>query len=82
MYIHIGEDFNVRSKDIIAIVDKQSGDSSLLVKEFLKKHEGNLINLAKKSFKSIVITNKHVYLSPFASSTLKKRSDFMNTQDL
>jgi extracellular matrix regulatory protein B len=82
MYIHIGEDFNVRSKDIIAIVDKQSGDSSSLVKEFLKKHEGNLINLAKKSFKSIVITNEHVYLSPFASSTLKKRSDFMNIQDL
>jgi hypothetical protein len=81
MYIHIGEDFNVKSKDIIAIVDKQSGDSSLLVKEFLKKHEGNLINLAKNSFKSIVITNEHVYLSPFSSGTLKKRSDFMNIQE-
>jgi hypothetical protein len=81
MYIHIGEDLNIRLKDIIAILDKQSGDSSLLVEEFLKRHEGKLINLAKQSFKSIVITNEHVYLSPFASVTLKKRSNFMNIQE-
>jgi hypothetical protein len=81
MYIHIGEDLTIHSRDIIAIVDKQSGDSSLLNEEFLKRHKGNLNNLAKKSFKSIIITKDHVYLSPFSSSTLKKRSNFMNIQD-
>jgi hypothetical protein len=81
MYIHIGEDLTIHSRDIIAIVDRQSGDSSLLNEEFLKRHKGNLNNLAKKSFKSIVITKDHIYLSPFSSNTLKKRSDFVNIQD-
>jgi hypothetical protein len=81
MYIHIGEDLTIRSSDIIAIVDKQSGDSSLLNEEFLKRHKGNLNNLAKHSFKSIIITKDHVYLSPYSSSTLKKRSNIMNVQD-
>lgn len=81
MYIHIGEDLNVRLKDVVAILDKESGDSSLMAEEFLKQQEGNVINLAKNSFKSIVITNDHVYLSPFASKTLKKRSKVMNLQD-
>jgi extracellular matrix regulatory protein B len=81
MYIHIGEDLTIRSRDIIAIVDKQSGDSSLLNEEFLKRHKGNLNNLAKSSFKSIIITKDQVYLSPYSSSTLKKRSNFMNVQD-
>lgn len=81
MYIHIGEDLTIRSRDIIAIVDKQSGDSSLLNEEFLKRHKGNLNNLAKGSFKSIIITKDQVYLSPYSSSTLKKRSSFMNVQD-
>ncbi|MDP4108310.1 MAG: DUF370 domain-containing protein [Bacillota bacterium] len=81
MYIHIGEEHTIRVRDIIAIVDKQSGDSSLLNEKFLKRHKVNLNNLTKSSFKSIIITKDHVYLSPYSSSTLKKRSNFMNVQD-
>ena len=80
MYIHVGEDFNVRLNDVVAILDKQSGQSSL-IEEFLKRHESKCINLAKKSCKSIVITDNYIYLSPYASGTLKKRSNFMNIQD-
>jgi extracellular matrix regulatory protein B len=81
MYIHIGEDLNVRVKDVIAILDKESVNSSSLVEEFLKRYEGNVINLAKGSFKSIVITKTKVYLSPLASGTLKRRSSPMNIRD-
>lgn len=81
MYIHIGEDANVKLKDIIAILDKESSGSSPMVTEFLQRNKGSLINLAKKSFKSVVITKDRIYLSPFASGTLKKRSIFMNIQD-
>lgn len=66
---------------IIAIIDKESSSSSALAAEFLKQKEGSIINLSKKSYKSIVITNDRIYLSPFASGTLKKRSNFMNIQD-
>lgn len=81
MYIHIGEDLNVRVKDVIAILDKESVNSSSLVEEFLKCHKEKIINLSKNPFKSIVITYDQVYLSPLASGTLRKRSSQMNTQD-
>lgn len=75
MYIHIGEDLNIRAKDIIAILDKESVHSSEFITEFINFHKEKIINLSKKNFKSIVITNEYVYLSPIASGTLKKRSN-------
>jgi len=75
LYIHIGEDQNIRAKDIISILDKESVNSSEMVEEFLKRHEDRLINLSKNPFKSVVITQDKVYLSPIASGTLKKRSN-------
>lgn len=81
MYIHIGEDLNVRVKDVIAILDKESVNSSSLVEEFLKCYKGDLVNLSKTQYKSIVITQTQVYLSPLASGTLKKRSNQVHIQD-
>lgn len=75
MYIHVGEDILVRSKDIIAIIDKQSINSSRLAEEFIEQHKESIINLSKGSYKSVVITRNEVYFSPLASGTLKKRSD-------
>ncbi|WP_462410032.1 extracellular matrix regulator RemB [Neobacillus sp. Marseille-QA0830] len=74
MYLHIGEDLNIRAKDIIAILDKESANNSELVEEFLNHHQKKVINLSKNPYKSIVITFDKVYLSPIASGTLKKRS--------
>lgn len=81
MYIHIGEDLNVSVKEVIAILDRESANSSSLACEYLKYHEKDIINLAKNPFKSIVITNDKVYLSPLASGTLKKRSNQLNIYD-
>jgi extracellular matrix regulatory protein B len=74
MYLHIGEDILVKSNDVIAILDKQLLQSSPILLEFLQKKEEVILNLAKGSIKSIVITDNHVYYSPLASATLKKRS--------
>lgn len=74
MYIHIGEEVSVRSKDIIAILDKDSVNSSNYIQEFLQQNDENTENLSKNPFKSIVITSGKIYLSPLASTTLKKRS--------
>ncbi len=75
MYIHIGEDLNIRAQDVVAILDNKSVNSSFFVEGFLKRHPEMVINLSKKSFKSVVITKDNVYLSPLASGTLKKRSN-------
>lgn len=82
MYIHIGEDLNIRAKDIIAILDKECVNSSQLVEEFLSFHTEKLINLSKNPFKSVVITYDKIYLSPIASGTLKKRSNQKNIQEI
>jgi regulator of extracellular matrix RemA (YlzA/DUF370 family) len=78
MYIHIGEDTNVRAKDVISILDKESAINSPLVEEFIDHHKGKVINLSKNPFKSVIITYNNIYLSPIASGTLKKRSSQMN----
>jgi extracellular matrix regulatory protein B len=82
LYIHIGEDCLVKAKDIIAIIDKESSNSSPYFEELLNKHENHLIDLAKGSFKSIIITSGTIYFSPLASSTLKKRSEKLSVQDI
>ena len=74
MYLHIGEDILVKTDEVIAILDKQLLDCSPFTHEFLERKADKIVNLAKTSIKSIVITDNHVYYSPLASGTLKKRS--------
>ncbi|KSU59107.1 hypothetical protein AS034_19325 [[Bacillus] enclensis] len=74
MYIHVGEDVMVRTDDIIAIIDRDTVQFSEELQLFLKNKDNHLCNLAKGSYKSLVITKNQLYLSPLASSTLKKRS--------
>lgn len=81
MYIHIGEEILVRAKDIIAILDKDSVHSSQYIQEFLQHNENHTENLSKNPFKSIVITKEKVYLSPLASTTLKKRAQQLLVMD-
>ncbi|ULT57093.1 DUF370 domain-containing protein [Neobacillus drentensis] len=81
MYIHIGEDLNIRAEEIISILDKESANQSPLVNEFLKKQSEKAINLSKNPYKSVIITYDKVYLSPIASGTLKKRSNQMSIHE-
>lgn len=81
MYIHIGEDLNIRAKDIITILDKGSVKTSHLTEEFLAHHERKVVNLSKSAYKSVVITSDKVYLSPIASGTLKKRTSQLNIHE-
>ncbi|MCQ6276641.1 DUF370 domain-containing protein [Bacillus sp. V3B] len=74
MYIHFGEETIVKAKDIIAIIDKESFHSSAEMKHFFRQYENDSVQQTKNSFKSIIITTEHIYFSPLASSTLKKRS--------
>ena len=74
MYIHVGEDVLVQSNEIIAILDKASVQDSPIIQEFLQSRINVTINLSKGEFKSIIITNHQVYLSPLSSSTLSKRT--------
>jgi extracellular matrix regulatory protein B len=82
MYIHLGEDVMIRTDELVAILDKKSVQESTIMKQFLNSKDKNIMNLAKGDFKSLVITNHRIYLSPLASITLNKRSMTEHQPDL
>jgi len=63
----------VRSSEIIAILEKGTVHSSDEIKHFLEKNKKAVVYLSNGNFKSMIITSPHVYLSPIAPGTLKKR---------
>lgn len=73
MYIHIGDDFVVPIRDIVAIFDYKIKNSPI-VEEFLNGQAETIISSAVGSPRSIVVTETNVYLSPLSSRTLKKRA--------
>lgn len=81
MYLHVGEEVLVRTKDIIAILDIDSTSTSPFMEEFIARQEQQVVHLAKGTVKSIVVTGNHIYYSPLASGTLKKRSQKLSVQE-
>ena len=87
MFLHIGGDYIVFIKDIIAIIDMERSTISQDTRNFLKtsEEEGFIANVAENELpKSIVITqskyNSKVYLAPISTSTLLKR--YMKIEDI
>ncbi|MDQ0176320.1 extracellular matrix regulator RemB [Bacillus chungangensis] len=80
MYIHVGADRMIRTHDIIAILDSKTANESLSVRRYLESAASSVSNLSKGAYKSLVITNQHIFLSPLASNTLKKRSKKWSSQ--
>jgi hypothetical protein len=74
MYLHIGEEVMVRASNIIAILDRRllKSDWQSTLPDVAAK---TIRNISKHDVKSIVITDETIYLSPLASTTLKKRMD-------
>lgn len=80
MFIHLGGDTIVPTKDVIAIIDMKMAKESKSTLEFLQiaEDEGLVTNIAGDRPKSFVITTKQVYLTPISSTTLQRRAGFMN----
>ncbi|WP_017725791.1 extracellular matrix regulator RemB [Halalkalibacterium ligniniphilum] len=76
MFIHLGGDTVIRSKDVIAILNSDMKDSSGITKHFLEQHEKGrqIINISSDLMKSIVVTQTKIYYSPISSVTLKRRA--------
>lgn len=81
MYLHVGEDILVKTKEIVAIIDKDSMKSSTDMEEFVGHQKEHVSNLSKGPYKSVVITFNKIYYSPFSSGTLKKRSQELTIKE-
>lgn len=80
MFIHIGNDNVIQSKDVISIVDRNIISSSSIMEEMIQKAKKtqSVVTPAEES-KSVVITNDLIYFSSLSVATLKKRASMIGT---
>lgn len=79
MFIHLGGDTLISSKDIIAIISVENVSDTDCRKVLLKGlNQKEIKRIDPENCKSIIITDKKIYLSPISSLTLKKRAEFVN----
>ena len=71
MYIDIGGEIAIRSRDLIAILDGHLLQQSEIMKEFVGMHGERI---SREEYKSLVVTTGQVYFSPLSASTLSKRA--------
>lgn len=83
MFLHIGGDYVVSIRNIIAIMDLETTTISKDTKEFLKiaEEEGFVKSISDEIPKSFIITEvdkkSKIFLSPISSVTLQKRASFL-----
>ena len=81
MYLHIGGDYVIDSRDIVGVFDIEKSTVSNITREYLRKSEksGRVITFMSDMPKSFIVVDKendiYVYLSSLAPATLKKRFD-------
>ncbi|HHV61158.1 MAG TPA: DUF370 domain-containing protein [Firmicutes bacterium] len=77
MFLHLGGDVSVSTKELIAILDMSLTARSGATGEYLKaiREDGLVKDVSGGSPKSIVITDGHVYLSAISPLTLKRRAE-------
>ncbi|CAM4203324.1 extracellular matrix regulator RemB [Lederbergia lenta] len=73
MYVHIGDDIMIRSREIIAMLEKDTVQISEDMQKIFTEKKDRLVKLTSGSYKSIIFTGTQIYLSPIAVGTLKKR---------
>jgi hypothetical protein len=84
MFLHIGAEVAIPMKNVIAILDIETSTLSKDTKEFLKvsEEEGFIEAVTNDLPKSIIITEtdkkSRIYLSPISTTTLRKRSSYIN----
>lgn len=79
MYLHIGNEYSVKIKDIIGIFDIENTTIGKYTKEYLERAEKNkmCVYTTSEMPKSFIVAFKNgietVYISQLAVSTLKRR---------
>ena len=83
MYLHLGTDTIIRTKDILGIFDLDTSTISKRTRDTLRRAEleGRVINVSSDLPKSFVVMSEKkpiIYISQISASTLKKRSGYID----
>lgn len=86
MYIHLGNNIMLPTNEIIGIFDLENTSVSKRTRDFLKKAEktGRVITVSYDLPRSFVVAGKNkddikVYISQISSSTLLKRTGYIDS---
>lgn len=76
MYINIGEDFVLKTEDIIGIFDMDKTTVNKATRDFLAKaqKENRVVLTSYELPKSFIVAKDKIYISPLNTSTLLKRA--------
>ena len=83
MYLHLGQDVLVSSKNVIGIFDIENTTISKITREFLKEaqEEEFIVNISDDLPKSFVICEidkkSRIFISPISAATLLKRTNYL-----
>lgn len=84
MYIHLGQETVIMSKDVVGIFDLETTTISKKTRDFLEKAEknGEVETVSYELPKSFIVCSdkkrkQKIYISQISSSTLLKRSEFL-----
>ena len=86
MYIHVGSETVVKEEEVIGIFDLDTSSVSKHTRNFLSRaeKENQVINVSFELPKSFILCssgkkNRRIYISQISSTTLHKRSGFLDT---
>lgn len=82
MYLHLGQDVIVHTREILGIFDLDTSSLSKHTRDYLSRAEKarRVVNVSMELPKSFIVTAHHVYISPISAATLLKRSGFLKEQ--
>lgn len=86
MYLHLGQDTVVKMSEVVGIFDLETSTISKITRDYLAKAEksGRVINVSMEMPKTFILCRNHnrdditVYISQISSSTLLKRTNYIN----
>lgn len=76
MFLHLGEDTVINSKEIIGIFDMDTSTVNKATRDYLAKaeKEKKIVYVNYELPKSFVVTGDKIFVSPLNATTLYKRS--------
>jgi hypothetical protein len=80
MFLHLGDDVLTKLANVIVIINSEDPIGVSTNTGFLTNMsaKGLVENIDTENNKSIIVTDKKVYMSPISAHTLKKRASFVN----
>ncbi len=74
MFLHLGDDFSIRIGEVISVHDYQCLSNTEAGRKFLSDKKKTVEDVSGGKPKSVVVTDRKIYISKLSPGTLKKRT--------